>query len=197
MTTVPTDPRAALEGPAPAHASRFSRRQLLRGTLWTSATMASGGLLYRACFGSGAPGRGLLALTKGEYLTASAAAEAYFPSPEYVVSAEEARVGDFLDRYIHDMPRAKARLFKLLLRSLEYSPALTIQSLTRFSRLSLADRRRVLASWEQSRLFTQRTAHRALLFACASGYFEDEAVLAQMGWGVGCIVGPRAPGELL
>ncbi len=196
MIPAPLPPPAEETRPAPPSPAGFGRRELLRGALWTGAAMASGGLLYRACFGSGVPGRGLLALTEGEFLTAASAAGAFFPRGEFEVSAEEAHVGEFLDRYIHDMPRAKARLFKLLLRTLEYSPAVAIQSLTRFSRLSLSDRRRVLEAWEHSRLFAQRTAHRALLFACASGYFEDDAVLAKMGWGVGCVVSPREKGEL-
>ena len=181
-----------------AHApSRFGRRQLLKGALWTSATVASGGLLYRACFGSGPPGPTLLSLTEAEYLTASAAADAFFPKGEYKISGNEAGVARFLDRYVHEMPRPKRRLFKLLLRSLEYSPAFSIRSLTRFSRLSLPARQEVLARWEGSPVYAQRMGQRALLFACSSGYFECDEVLADMGWGTGCIVPPRAPGEIL
>ncbi len=176
--------------------ARFGRRTLFKGALWTAATAASGGLLYRACFGAGPAGPGLRALTEPEYLTAAAVADAYFPKGEYPVSAEEAGVARYIDRYVSEIPREKGRLFKLLLRSIEYSPAVTIYSLTRFSRLPLGARQRVLAGWEHSRLYAQRMAHRAILFACASGYFEDDAVLQQMGWGLGCILSPREPGEI-
>ncbi len=177
--------------------TRFGRRTLFKGAIWTAATAASGGLLYRACFGSGIPGPSLRALTEAEYLTAKAVADTFFPAGEFTVSAEEAGVARFFDRYISEIPRPKARLFKLLLRSIEYSPAVTLGSLTRFSRLSLPARRRVLSAWEHSRIYGQRMAHRAILFACAGGYFESERVLAGMGWGLGCTPPPREPGEIL
>jgi hypothetical protein len=188
------------ESPVPApvrEGFRFDRRTLFKGALWTAATTASGGLLYRACFGPGPPGPGLVAFTQAEYLTAVAVADALFPKSQFPVSAEEADVAHFMDRYVHEMPRAKGKLFKLLLRSIEYSPALTIDSLTRFSRLPLEARQQVLEHWEKSRIYAQRMAHQALIFTCASGYFECDAVLQKMGWGLGCTPPPRQPGATL
>jgi hypothetical protein len=181
----------------PAKGFRLDRRTFFKGAAWTAATAASGGLLYRACFGSGLPGPGLVALTEAEFLTASAIAEALFPKSQFPVSAEEAGVARFVDRYVNEMPRAKGKLFKLLLRSIEYSPAFTIDSLTRFSRLPLEPRQKVLEHWEKSRIYAQRMGHQALIFTCASGYFECEAVLHDMGWGLGCVLPPREPGAIL
>ncbi len=181
----------------PGTEPRFGRRAFFQGTLWVTAATASGGLLYRACFGSGSPAPGMLSLTEAEYLTAASAADAFFPKGSFEVSAEEAGVPRYVDRYIHEMPPAKTKLMKLLLRSLEYSPALTISSLTRFSRLSLGERQAVLRHWEESRLLAQRMGHRALLLVCSSGYFECDAVLEKMGWGLGCNLSPREKGELL
>jgi len=176
---------------------RFGRRTFFQGSLWAAATTASGALLYRACFGSGSPAPGMLSLTEAEYLTAASAADAFFPKESFEVSAAEADVPRYVDRYVHEMPPAKTKLMKLLLRSLEYSPAMTIQSLTRFSRLPLADRQAVLRAWEDSHLLVQRMGHRALLLVCSSGYFECDAVLEKMGWGIGCNLPPRVPGETL
>ncbi|MHB8419677.1 MAG: gluconate 2-dehydrogenase subunit 3 family protein [Myxococcales bacterium] len=197
LPPVTEEPLGPAPVPAPAWTPRFDRRTFFKGSLWAAATTASGALLYRACFGSGFPGPGLLSLTEAEYLTAASVADAFFPKVSFQVSAAEAGVARYLDRYIHEMPHAKGKLMKLLLRSIEYSPAITLDSLTRFSRLSLEDRQTVLRRWEESRLFAQRMGHRALLFACSSGYFECDAVLAEMGWSTGCIVPPRQSGEQL
>ncbi len=183
--------------PTVAKGFRFDRRTFFKGATWTAATTASGGLLYRACFGSGAPGPGLVAFTEAEFLTASAIADALFPKGKFAVSAEAAGVAKFMDRYVHEMPRAKGKLFKLLMRSIEYSPAFTIDSLTRFSRLPLAARQEVLDHWEHSRIYAQQMGHKALIFTCASGYFECDAVLQTMGWGIGCTPPPRQPGAIL
>jgi hypothetical protein len=183
--------------PSVARGFHLDRRTFFKGAAWTAATTASGGLLYRACFGSGVPGPGLVAFTAAEFLTATAVADALFPKSQFAVSAEEADVPRYMDRYVHEMPRAKGKLFKLLLRSIEYSPAFTIDSLTRFSRLPLSPRQAVLEHWEKSRVYAQRMGHQALIFTCASGYFENDAVLQTMGWSIGCTPPPRQPGAIL
>ncbi len=165
---------------------RFSRRVFIKRLAAGFSLAALGLVAYRILFGKGKPAAGNRVLTAEEMATVEAVAEAFFPGPPQVpVSAAQAQVPRFIDGYVADLPEDRARLFRLLLRGLELSTVASDRA--RFSRITLERRLEILEGWDKSRLYPRRTAYRSLRFACAMGYFENEAVRAAVGWRLGCI----------
>lgn len=175
----------AFPPPPPHHHTRASRRTFLKRFAAGMGLVALGGVAYRVLFARGRPAPGNRTLTAAEMSTAEAAAEAFFPGPPAVpFAAGEIGVARFVDGYIAELPEDRGRLFKLLLRTLEWSTLPTAGS--RFSRLSVEARAAALEAWNASRLYPRRAAYRSLRFACAMGYFEDDRVRAAVGWRLGC-----------
>ena len=162
-----------------------SRRTFIKRLIAGFSLVALGGVAYRLLFGAGRPAPGNKSLTARETRTAEAVAEAFFPGPPTVpVSARDAELPRFADQYVADLPEDRARLFKLLLRTLEWSTLTTHGSL--FSRLPLSSRIDAMESWNTSHLYPRRMAYRSLRFAFAMGYFENERVREAVGWRLGC-----------
>ncbi len=165
---------------------RASRRTFIKRLIAGLSLVALGGIAYRVLFARGRPAPGNRSLTEEEMKTAEAVAETFFPGPPRVpVSARDADVPAFVDGYVADLPEDRARLFKLLLRTLEWSTLPTHGS--RFTGLPVQERRAVLDGWNASRLYPRRTAYRSLRLACAMGYFENDRVREAVGWRLGCL----------
>ncbi len=74
----------------------------------------------------------------------------------------------------------------------ELSPLMSGR-LARFSRMDLADRTRLLTTWESSRLFTRRWSLFLLKSIFMAAFYNDEKVWPCIGYEPGCLAEPPNP----
>jgi hypothetical protein len=160
-----------------------SRRRLILGGLVAGATLAFGRgvTLY-------APAPGARVLSARELEIVRGASEALFPAGVLPVDGPGARVADEVDRLLAEwMVEPHRSAFRYVLRSLEWG---TLASRgTRFSQLSVEERREVIDAWNEPRLIARRAAMDSVRMVLGMAYFRHPAVLAAIGWRAGCATG--------
>jgi len=129
------------------------------------------------------PGR---VLSRRERAFVDAASEAMFPPGGAIPpSGHEARVTDYVDRYVERVPGGIRLLMRLLFLLVEQAtlafPAPGRGGRRRFSALSVEQRMAALEGWRTSRLFPRRLVFMSLRAILCMGYLADPAVLRHLG----------------
>lgn len=171
--------------------SRFGRRKLLWGAGLASLGVAGGSVVYRTLWGKRPPATGMQRLTSEEVATVLALAEVYFPKDPTMPSIHALDVAGRFDRYVAGLPGDLGRLTQLLLRSFEWFSVTGSSHLSRFSRLPLDARTRIVDAWEGSTLYPRRMAFLTLKLAVGQAYLDDDAVREAAGWYRVCQTIPR------
>lgn len=169
---------------------RLTRRRLLKLMGVGGLLLAGGAWIYKTVWRFGPPAKGKACLDKDEFAVCEKIAEAFFPGPpDCPLSAAEAKVADFADRYIAGLYEDNVRLFKLLFRALNLAPVLTYGR--SFYWLPLEKRQQVLEDWHRSNLLARRAGYASLRFVFSLGYFEHPRVRAALGLRHGCPLDDR------
>lgn len=166
----------------PSPKGRFTRRRLIQGGLLAAAGVAGGSLLYRTLWGRKPPAPGLTLLTDEERATVIALAEVYFPDTAGMPSVHDVDIGAGMDAYITGLPGQMGRLTQLLIRAFEWTSVAGTTHLTRFSRLPLDARTRVVDAWEQSSLYPRRMGFMTLKLSVSEAYLNDKRSREAIGW---------------
>jgi len=150
---------------------------------WLLAIALLGGAGLRCCAGYPRPGASARVLSRAEWATLDAVAEALFPPGGAVpVSGGEAGVAAYVDRLV-DAAQARQRwLMRALFFLIEHGTLLFpapggVSGLRRFSSLDAAQRVAVIEGWRRSGLFLRRLVFTSLRAICTLGYFSDPDVL--------------------
>lgn len=162
-----------------------SRRRLLTLLGIGGGAAVLVGLGYRA-ISLGTAGPGLRALTANEYATARALADSLFPAEGALPDGNEVRVAEGFDAMVADSDPLAKRLFKVLLRGIEWAPL----PAGRFSHLDRPARREALLAWENSGIALRRSGFQTLKILMGTVYFEDARVRKAIGWHLGCEAAP-------
>jgi hypothetical protein len=93
-------------------------------------------------------------------------------------------VVDFVDSFVPHMPRLLRLLFPVGLMMLELGAFLLGPSLTPFSAMSLARRRRYVDGWVRARWRLRRDLIKAVKGLCLLAYYSDARVGARLGYTV-------------
>lgn len=160
----------------------FGRRRLLLGGALAAVGTAGGSLVYRTLWGRRPPAEGLTRLTPEELATVLALAEVYFPGVDGMPPLEEIDIAGRMDRYIAGLPGQLGRLTQLLIRTFEWTSVAGSSHLTRFSRLPLDARTRIVDAWEGSSIYARRMSFLTLKLAVSQAYLDDEQVREAAGW---------------
>lgn len=97
--------------------------------------------------------------------------------------ADERELATAAAPFLAPMSRGDRLLLKLFLFALEFSAPLSCGRVRRFTRLSLADRAKCLASWSHSRLKLRRQGVQALKVLAMLSYYGREEAWPQTGYG--------------
>jgi hypothetical protein len=132
---------------------------------------------------SPAPG-GVLAPRERAFV--DAASEAMFPAGgDIPPSGHEARVTDYVERYVASVPAGIRRLMRMLFLLVEQAtivfPAPGPGGRRRFSALPVEARMAALEGWRASRLFPRRIVFTSLRALLCMGYLADPAVMRRLG----------------
>lgn len=164
-----------------------SRRRFLKLGIAGGLLLGGGTLVYRAVGRFGPPALGYKVFDVDELAVLEAACEAHFPGPpEWPLTAKEAGVPQFVDRYLAELYPDNQLLFRALLRMLNVSTLVTHRRT--FRSLSPADRLEVLEEWAKSSLRLRRGGYASLTLFIKMGYYENEKIREAMGYTLGCNV---------
>lgn len=159
---------------------RISRRSLLLGGV--------GGLALVAGFWTltlDAPAPGARLLSPDELRVLEALAEAMFPEGAFPVGGLEADVPLRVDRIVADvLEEPQTTAFRYVLRTLDWGTAASRG--TRFADLPVEARRDVLRAWREPEVMARRVAADSIKAILGMAYFSHPAVLAHIGWRLGC-----------
>lgn len=160
----------------------ITRRKLLLGGA------IGAGLAAVGCGGLGfalRPAPGATTLSATELAIVDAIAQIVFPGAPFPLDGVAAGVAAEVDRILGEMLHPlHARGFRALLLALEEG---TLASRgTRFTALSVEDRRSVLETWSDPAVFERRLAGDAFRLVLGMAYFQHPVILAHLGWRPGC-----------
>ena len=173
--------------PRPSALSHISRRTVLRRA---GIAVAAVGGASAVVFGLGHSGRydevepacDLLFLQKREYTIVAALADTMFPAGNAIgLSGTEARVPEYIDRWLEGQGEDKAGEFRMMLMLFEHGTAAFGLRVRRFSDLPSAARERYLRRWETTRLYSRRMLAMALKSALGIAYFAHPEVKERIG----------------
>ena len=120
-------------------------------------------------------------LTRKEQAVVAACAEALFPNNGPIpISAKEARLVLYMERYLGRLPEGQARLVRLLFWFVEHGPWLFGPKRSRFSSLSVEERIAVLESMRTSPIYFRRIAFLSMRTMLTMGYLSDPRVSTAM-----------------
>ncbi|MDP8256848.1 MAG: GMC family oxidoreductase N-terminal domain-containing protein [Candidatus Alcyoniella australis] len=121
-------------------------------------------------------------LSRRQQLIVEAIGEAMLPEGGAISpSAKQAGVLKYIDEYIVKIAPFYAFGIKALLVMLEQATLIFVPSWRRFSQLSVEERQRYLAGWEESKLYLRRTMFTSVRALFSMGYLDDAEVQKQMG----------------
>tara|TARA_Y100001968_G_scaffold235068_1_gene218218 strand:+ start:1227 stop:1763 length:537 start_codon:yes stop_codon:yes gene_type:complete len=124
----------------------------------------------------------LLFLQRREYTIVAALAETMFPAGVGLgISGIEARVPEYIDRWLEGQGEAKAGEFRMMLMLFEHGTAAFGLRVRRFSDLPMEARERYLRRWETTRLYSRRMLAMALKSAIGIAYFAHPEVKERLG----------------
>ena len=171
----------------PSALVKISRRTVLRrGGI---AIAAVGGASALA-FGIGHSGRydevdsavDLIYLHRREYTIVAALANTVFPPGNAIgLSGTDARVPEYIDRWLDGQGAAKAGEFRMMMMLFEHGTAAFGLRVRRFTDLDAEARERYLRRWETTRLYSRRMLAMALKSALGIAYFAYPGVQERIG----------------
>ena len=150
--------------------------------VWIGAPVALEVLVLARLFvGYPDPGRPLKRLGRMTHAFVRAAGDTLFPpGGELGVSAEDADVVGYMDRWFDALPAQQRTLLKLLFMALEQTPLSRLQ-LRRFSALPMDQRAALLERWEASPWYLKRALVVALRSTFAFAYLDHPKVHEALG----------------
>jgi hypothetical protein len=162
---------------------RVTRRQVLIGGAATLATC--GGLgTWRACWYPGAAAyRGLSHFSARAGFILAAAVDAMLPDAADRAPATLRAHVEALDRYADGMAAADLEQLGQLVYALEHATLPFGGHVRRFSALSRADRRDVLADWQTAGMAMRRLGFRSLKALVFLVYYRGGESFAAVGYG--------------
>jgi len=171
----------------PSASSKISRRTILRRAGIAAGAVAGASAL---AFGLGHGGRydavqpacELIYLRKREYTIVAALADTIFPpGNEIGLSGTEARVPEYIDRWLEGQGEAKAGEFRMMMMLFEHGTAAFGLRVRRFTNLSTQAQENYLRRWETTRLYSRRMLAMALKSALGIAYFAHPEVQKRIG----------------
>jgi hypothetical protein len=116
-----------------------------------------------------------------EQAVIAACADAFFPPGGPIpVSGTRAGLVSYFDEYLGRLPKGQAVLVRLLVWFIEHGPWVFGPKPVRFTRLSLADRIRVLKSMQTSPIYFRRIAFLSMRTILTMGYLANAEVMRAM-----------------
>lgn len=110
-------------------------------------------------------------LTPAEVRVVRALGRALFPAGGALPSADDARVAEYIDRYLTWVPAQERALVRAMFAA--FGAGIAVRPRT--------SRTAWIASWENSRLYTGRVLFQALRSVFTLAYYADPEVLRRMG----------------
>ncbi len=166
--------------------AQLNRRKLLKVGLGSTVLIGVGGVALGCWPGAGsrAPDS-LRVLDDGEFAVVVALAEAVIDiAGERRPTAEDVGVAEKVDAYLDTLHPASVAEVRTALALLEnaLTGVFVDCRVGPFSRLSLAERRRVVSAWQTSRHTVLRTAMKALLGLVLAPYWSDPTTFEFVGY---------------
>jgi hypothetical protein len=160
----------------------LSRRRILQGSAVFAALAAAGAGVVTWNL---QPAPGAAQLSVNELEVVRCVALVFFPGAPFPLDGEQAGVPLEVDRILNElMHPLHARGFRALLQTLEWG---TLASRgVRFSELPRGIQAEVLTVWGDPTVFERRVVADALRLVLGMAYFQDERILAHLGWRTGC-----------
>ena len=171
----------------PSALSKISRRTVLRRVgIAIAAVGGASALVYGIGHGGRYaevdPASELLYLRRREYTIVAALADTIFPPGSAIgLSGTEARVPEYIDRWLDGQGEAKAGEFRLMMMVFEHGTAAFGLRVRRFTDLGPEARERYLRRWETTRLYSRRMLAMALKSALGIAYFAYPEVQERIG----------------
>jgi hypothetical protein len=171
----------------PSASSGISRRTILRRAGIAAGAVAGASAL---AFGLGHGGRydpvepaaTLIYLKKREYTIVAALADTIFPPGNDIgLSGTDARVPEYIDRWLEGQDEARAGEFRMMMMLFEHGTAAFGLRVRRFTNLSTQARENYLRRWETTRLYSRRMLAMALKSALGIAYFAHPEVQKRIG----------------
>lgn len=121
-------------------------------------------------------------MSESEMAVLRACAEALLPAGGAIaLSGADAGVVAYFDKMIARVPPTTRTLLRVLIRFVEYSPWMYGPFKARMTRLSVADRMKVVQGLSESRIYLLRTAFIALRTVLTIAYFGNAEVNRSIG----------------
>ena len=121
-------------------------------------------------------------LERREYAIVAALADALFPPGNPIgLSGTEARVPEYVDRWMHGLQPDRATDFRGMLLVFEHGTLAFGLRVRRFTELPQAARERYLHRWETARVYSRRMLSTALKTSLGVGYFAYPGVQKRLG----------------
>ena len=128
------------------------------------------------------PACDLLFLQQREYTIIAALANTMFPPGNAIgLSGTDARVPEYIDRWLEGQGESKAGEFRMMLMVFEHGTAAFGLRARRFSDLPGPAQERYLRRWETTRLYSRRMLAFALKSALGIAYFAHPEVKRRIG----------------
>ena len=164
----------------------LTRRRLLVAGLGAGVVVSGLGTVGWGLLGNRPAADGLRTLSESEAVVAEAVADAYFPvGNPFGVAARDIDVRGPIDVYVTALYATERRGIRALLRGIESWPRVSGQG-GAFSTLDVAGRVAVLQGFEASTITERRLVGTLLRTICLMPVFEDERLLAAIGFRHGC-----------
>ncbi len=120
-------------------------------------------------------------LSAKEQAIIAACADAFFPPGGPIrLSGTQARLVEYMDRYVERLPEGQRVLVRLLFWFIEHGPWVFGPTHTRFSDLPLADRLAVLETMQKSPIYFRRVAFLSMRTMLTMGYLSHPEVAKAM-----------------
>jgi len=173
--------------PRPTASHRISRRTLLKRV--GIATVAVGGataggfiISHSRLYPDAEPATELRFLERREYAIVAALADTLFPDNNALgFSGVEARVPEYIDRWLDGLHADKAREYRMMLLLFEHGTLAFGLRARRFTDLPHRARERYLRRWETTRVYSRRMLATALKTSLGTAYFAHPEVRARLG----------------
>ncbi len=173
--------------PRPSALTQISRRTVLRRAGIAVAALGGGsavvfGIGHSGRYADVAPACELMFLQRREYTIMAALANTMFPPGNAIgLSGTDARVPEYIDRWLDGQGESRSGEFRMMLMLFEHGTAAFGLRVRRFSDLPSSARERYLRRWETTRLYSRRMLAMALKSALGIAYFAHPEVKRRIG----------------
>ncbi|HCP45903.1 MAG TPA: hypothetical protein DIU15_07670 [Deltaproteobacteria bacterium] len=173
--------------PRPTASRRISRRTLLRRVGLVTVALGgatAGGFIvsHSRLYPDAEPATALRFLERREYAIVAALADTLFPPGNSIgLTGMEARVPEYIDRWLDGLSADKASEYRMMLLVFEHGTLAFGLRARRFTDLPLLARERYLRRWETTRVYSRRMLATALKTSLGTAYFAHPEVRASLG----------------